>query len=96
MIASEGSGERWISVDFSRKGSPRRKERRTEAVRTRRFTPGFVVRDGGFLLPVDVGLEVDCPPEASPEVEGAGGGGAGTSSPAISAIALVSGGPAGS
>jgi hypothetical protein len=61
-------------------------------VRTRRFTPGFVARDGGSLLPVDVGLEVDWPPEASPEVEGAGGGGAGTSSPAISAIARVSGG----
>jgi len=28
VIASEGSGERWISVDFSRKGSP--KERHTE------------------------------------------------------------------
>jgi len=28
VIASEGSGERWISVDFSRKGSPA--ERYTE------------------------------------------------------------------
>jgi len=99
VIASEGNGDRWISVDFSRKGSPRTKERRTEAVRTRRFKPGFVVRDGGLLLPVEVGLEAGWPPEISPEVEGAGGaegGGAGASPAAISAIAQVAGGgPAG-
>jgi len=96
VIASEGNGDRWISVDFSRKGSPKRKERRTEAVRTRRFKPGFVVRDGGLMLPVEAGLEVGWPPEISPEVEGAGGGGAGASPAAISAIAQVAGGgPAG-
>jgi hypothetical protein len=30
---------------------PTRKERKTEAVRTRRFVPGFVVRGGGDLSP---------------------------------------------
>ena len=54
------------------------------------------MRDGGLLLPVEVGLEAGWPPEISPEVEGAGGGGAGASPAAISAIAQVAGGgPAG-
>jgi hypothetical protein len=68
---------------------PRRKERRTEAVRMRRFTPGFVVRNGGLLLPVEAGVEVHW----SPEIGGCGGGTVGASSPAISAIARVTGGP---
>jgi len=60
----------------------------------RRFTPGFVVRNGGLLLPVEAGVEVYGSLETSPEI-GGGGGGVGASSPAISAIARVNGRPAG-
>lgn len=62
---------------------PTRKERRTEAVRMRRFTPGFVARNGGLLLlPAGVAAEVCGSPDTSPEMVG----GVGASSPAISAI----------
>ena len=59
-------------------------------MRTRRFKPGFVVRDGGLMLPAEAGLEAGWPSEISSEVEGAGGAegvGAGASPAAISAIA---------
>lgn len=56
----------------------------------RRFTPGFVVRNGGLLLLVEVGVEVCGSLDTSPEM-GGGGGGVGASSPAISAIARVTG-----
>ena len=56
----------------------------------RRFTPGFVVRNGGLLLPVEAGVEVYGSLETSPEI-GGGGGGVGASSPAISAIASIGG-----
>ena len=59
----------------------------------RRFTPGFVVRNGGLLLPEEAGVEVYGSVETSPEI--GGGGGVGASSPAISAIARVTGRPAG-
>jgi hypothetical protein len=58
-------------------------------VRTSRFTPGFVVRNGGLLAPAEVGAGVDVHPEAG---EGAGGG---ASSPAISAMFQLNRGPAG-
>lgn len=60
----------------------------------RRFPPGFVVRNGGLLLPEEAGVEVCGSLETSPEI-GGGGGGVGASSPAISAIARVTGRPAG-
>lgn len=56
----------------------------------RRFTPGFVARNGGLLLlPAGVAAEVCGSPDTSPEMVG----GVGASSPAISAIARVTGGP---
>jgi hypothetical protein len=60
-------------------------------VRTSRFTPGFVVRNGGLLPAEDVGADVDGTPEPSPAGERAEDGV--TSSPAISAMFLLDGGP---
>lgn len=69
--------ERWELV-------PTRKERRTEAVRTRRFAPGFVGRGGGLSPAGAVGEGGDEQREDSPAPEDEGSGG--VSSPAISAM----------
>lgn len=71
-------------MDLSSKGSPTRKERRTEAVRTRRFVPGFLVRGGGLspLVAVGEGGDERREDSSAPEDEGSGG----VSSPAISDI----------
>lgn len=61
-------------------------------MRTSRFTPGLVVRDGGSLLPAEVAADVEEPLEGSPAGEGAGDGGA--PSPAISAMFQLNGSPA--
>lgn len=67
---------------------PMRNERRTEAVRTRRFLPGFDVRGEGLPPPsASEGEDVDGAPEASPPSEGGSGGG--DSSPAISARTAI-------
>lgn len=78
------------TVDLGRWGEvPTRKERRTEAVTTRRFVPGFLVRSGGLSRLVAVGEGGDERREDSsaPEDEGSGG----VASPAISAIFPVAG-----
>ena len=41
-ISRKGSGARWISTDFQRKGKAKMKEMRTESVRVRRLSPGLV------------------------------------------------------
>lgn len=54
-MAAEGRGERWISVDLRRNGTPKRKETRTETVRKRRLVPGFLVRwIDSVLMPASV------------------------------------------
>lgn len=54
-MAAEGRGERWISVDLRRDGTPKRKETRTETVRKRRLVPGLLVRwFDSVLVPVSV------------------------------------------
>lgn len=68
---------------------PTRKERRTEAVRTRRFVPGLLVRGGGLspLVAVGEGGDERREDSSAPEDEGSGG----VASPAISAIFPVAG-----
>lgn len=43
-MSRNGRGARYISMDFSKNGRPKRKEKRTVRERMRRFNPGLVIR----------------------------------------------------